>query len=147
MLISLDTRVPNQIVAEALAARTLPPFAGLSEVAGEVPAPGQPGPGVHSRFDFCGNDVAGRRCWIEVKSVTLVEDGVARFPDAVTARGRRHLLELIDLKRQGERTAVIFVVQRADARHVEAHRGTDPAFADALAAAAAGLASSSMHGR
>ena len=72
-----------------------------------------------------------------MKSVTLVEDGVARFPDAVTARGRRHLLELIDLKRQGERTAVIFVVQRPDARHVEAHRGADPAFADALAAAAA----------
>ena len=136
-LVSLDTRVPNQIVAEALTARALPPFAGLTSFAREVPAPFHTGAGVHSRFDFCGQDADGRTCWIEVKSVTLVEDGVARFPDAVTARGRRHLLELIDLQRRGDRAAVFFVVQRSDARWVEAHRGTDPAFADALQQAAA----------
>jgi sugar fermentation stimulation protein A len=61
----------------------------------------------------------------------------ARFPDAVTERGRRHLLELAALAQRGERTAVVFIVQRPDADAVEAHRATDPAFADALAAARA----------
>ena len=124
-------------MAEALTARALPPFAGLTSFAREVPAPSHSGAGVHSRFDFCGQDADGRTCWIEVKSVTLVEDGIARFPDAVTARGRRHLLELIDLQRRGDRAAVVFVVQRPDARWVEAHRGRDPAFADALQQATA----------
>ena len=136
-LISLDTALPNTLVWAALQARQLPPFAALTALQREVSLP-EAGGSVHrSRFDFAGVEPAGRRCWIEVKSVSLVEEGVALFPDAVTARGRRHLLELAARVEQGERAAVVFVVQRPDATHVTAHRTADPAFAATLAQVAA----------
>ena len=136
-LISLDTALPNALVWAALQVRQLPPFAALTALQREVSLP-EAGGGVHrSRFDFAGIEPAGHRCWIEVKSVSLVEEGVALFPDAVTARGRRHLLELAARVEQGERAAVVFVVQRPDATHVAAHRTADPAFAAALAQVAA----------
>ena len=72
-----------------------------------------------------------------VKSVTLVVDGVARFPDAPTSRGVRHLLELQEFARAGGRALVFFVIQREDARAVSANPATDPAFARALASARA----------
>ncbi len=74
----------------------------------------------------------GKRCWLEVKSVTLVEDGRALFPDAPTTRGVRHLEELATLRRSGERVAVGFVVQRSDALRFRPHPTADPAFAAAL---------------
>jgi sugar fermentation stimulation protein A len=72
----------------------------------------------------------------EVKSVTLVEGDRGLFPDAPTARGARHVRELSALARRGEPSAVVFVVQRPDARSVTPNRATDPAFADAMAGAA-----------
>jgi sugar fermentation stimulation protein A len=76
---------------------------------------------------------------VEAKSASLVEEGaegnIARFPDAVTARGRRHVEELAALARAGERAAVVFIVQRPDARELRPQWETDPAFAAALAAA------------
>ncbi len=94
----------------------------------------------HSRADFRLTLSDGSVTWIEVKSASLVVDRIARFPDAVTARGRRHLLELATLAQGGTRTAVVFIVQRPDADALEAHRATDPAFAQALDAAhAAGV--------
>jgi sugar fermentation stimulation protein A len=71
-------------------------------------------------------------CWIEVKSITLVEDGVALFPDAPTTRGRRHLEELADIVGAGERAAAVFVVQRDDPECFSPHPSADPAFAAAL---------------
>ena len=83
--------------------------------------------------------------YLEVKSVTLVEDGRALFPDAVTARGTRHLGELAELARQGTATAVLFVAQRDDVREIEAARSIDPTFTEALAdARRAGV---QVHGR
>jgi sugar fermentation stimulation protein A len=137
VLISLDTALPNALVWDALQSRALPPFAALADLRREVSLPAEVADTVHSRCDFAGQEPTGRRCWIEVKSVSLVEQGVALFPDAVTARGRRHLLELADRVAAGERAAVVFVVQRPDAARVAAHRAADPAFAAALSAAAA----------
>lgn len=134
-LVSVDTRLPNCLVAEALAQRRLLPFAELQQVEAEVRVP-HGRTGVQSRIDFCGQEPAGRRCWIEVKSVTLVEGGTGYFPDAVTARGRRHLLALLECVQRGERAAVVFVVQRPDAVQVAAQRENDPAFAEALDLAA-----------
>jgi sugar fermentation stimulation protein A len=74
-------------------------------------------------------------CYIETKSVTLVVDGVGLFPDAPTERGRRHVLELAEAVESGHRTAVIFVVQRPDAKEFSPHYTADPAFGDALRAA------------
>jgi sugar fermentation stimulation protein A len=74
---------------------------------------------------------------VEVKSVTLVKDKIARFPDAPTLRGRRHVEELRRIVQETpDAAAVLFIVQRPDADAVEPHWGTDPDFGHALAAAA-----------
>ena len=86
-----------------------------------------------SRFDFRVRPRRGRPILVEVKSVTLVEGGVARFPDAPSERATRHVRELAAHARAGGRAAILFVVQRGDACRVEPHRGIDPAFAEALA--------------
>ncbi|HSL84160.1 MAG TPA: DNA/RNA nuclease SfsA, partial [Thermoanaerobaculia bacterium] len=93
-----------------------------------------------SRLDFLlrprDDREGGPPLLLEVKSVTLVEEGVALFPDAVTARGARHVRELAEHVRAGShRAAVLFVVQRPGASRVLAAREIDPAFADALAGA------------
>jgi sugar fermentation stimulation protein A len=72
---------------------------------------------------------------VEVKSVSLVEGGIARFPDAPTARGRRHVSELEAFLREGGRGLVLFIVQRDDARVVTPNSRTDPAFAAAVTSA------------
>ncbi|MGD1992612.1 MAG: DNA/RNA nuclease SfsA [Anaerolineae bacterium] len=128
VLISVDARLPNRLFAEAVSAGRLVPFAGVTAAQAEV-THGE------SRLDFRLTEAAGFR-WVETKSVTLVEDGVARFPDAPTARGRRHLEELRGLVAEGHRAAVVFVVQRPDAAVFAPHVQADPAFAEMLARAA-----------
>ena len=106
VLVSVDARLPNSLFAEALRAGRLDPFRHYEGIRREVRVG-------ESRLDFRLNqrdDV----CWVEVKSVTLVEGGTARFPDAPTARGVRHLRELIGAISRGERAAVVFVIQRSD---------------------------------
>ncbi|MEZ4681147.1 MAG: DNA/RNA nuclease SfsA [Caldilineaceae bacterium] len=138
-LVSLDTRLPNQLVAEGLQQRFFAPLTDYTTFKQEVTLPhGRLGNGksaIRSRIDFQLFDMAGAHCWVEVKSVSLVVDGCARFPDAVTARGRRHVLELAELARQGEPTAVIFIVQRADATLLRPQWETDPDFGEALVTA------------
>ena len=85
-----------------------------------------------SRLDFL-VEVGGRRIYLEVKSVTWVEDRVALFPDGVTARGRRHLEDLAALVGQGHQAWNIFVVQRGDARLFRPAAAVDPAYARRLA--------------
>ena len=135
VLVSVDARLPNPLFAEALAeARsrngryaTLPEFA--------YPAVKREVTYGHSRLDFRLSGPDGV-CWVETKSVTLVEDGLALFPDAPTERGRKHLQTLIDIRQSGKRAAVVFVVQRPDVRRFAPHQKADPAFAAALQDAA-----------
>ena len=88
-----------------------------------------------SRFDFLARRRDGEEILVEVKSVTLVEGGVAYFPDAPTVRGRRHVEELEAHVRAGGAALVFFVLQRDDARVVRARKETDPRFALALKSA------------
>ena len=67
----------------------------------------------HSRLDLCLEGSNGN-CFVEVKNVTLAVDGTAAFPDAVSERGTKHLKELMRLKRQGHRAAIVFVIQSGD---------------------------------
>lgn len=128
--ICIDTLAPNRLVAEALAAGGLPGLPLPSRVRAEVTIP------QGSRLDFV-LEVEGKLLFLEVKSVTWVEDGVALFPDGVTSRGRRHLDHLADLVRQGHQAWNVFVVQRQDARVLRPAAAIDPAYARELASAAA----------
>jgi len=128
-LVCVDTRVPNVLVGKALRMRALPEFAGYSEVRPEF----RQG---HSRFDFRLSG-AGPDLLVEVKSVTLVQEGVGLFPDAPTERGRRHLVELTAAVQAGCRAAVLFVVQRGDAHSFSPNDGTDLTFGTTLRAAVA----------
>jgi sugar fermentation stimulation protein A len=131
--VSVDARNPNPLFAEAFGARRLPAFEDYAHLQAEVTLD-------DSRIDFLLTGPAGR-LWMETKSVTLVEEGVARFPDAPTARGRRHLETLVRALEQGDRAAVLFVVQRPDARAFRPHAAADPDFAQMLRqASAAGVA-------
>jgi len=123
-LVSVDAHLPNGLVAEALAARRLVPFQRYVNFDREVRLG-------DSRLDV---RLRGPRgvCWVEVKSVSLVESGVARFPDAPTARGARHLRELSRAVQQGACAAIVFVVQRADACRFEPHDAADAVFGNAL---------------
>lgn len=122
--VSVDARLPNRLVAEALAAGRLAAFTGYPAIRQEI-ATGD------SRLDFLLTGPGGR-CWLETKSVTLVVEGSALFPDAPTGRGVRHLAELSGLVAAGDRAAVLFVVQRDDAAFFEPHPTADTAFAEAL---------------
>ncbi|MEW5920020.1 MAG: DNA/RNA nuclease SfsA [Bacillota bacterium] len=133
-LVSIDATLPNRLVGKALLAGALEEFAGWSLVRPEFPLGG-------SRWDFLLKSPGGRRLLLEVKSVTLVEGKTALFPDALTARGAKHMRELAEIVRNGEyEAAVMFVVQRDEAILIQAAPQIDPAFAAALAdAVAAGV--------
>lgn len=123
VLVSVDARLPNPLFAEALATGRISGFE-YSSVKPEVSRG-------NSRLDFRlsnANDV----CWVETKSVTLVNEGTALFPDAPTERGRKHLAELMDIVDQGEQAAVVFIVQRPDAQRFSANWQADPEFAKTL---------------
>lgn len=128
--VCVDTLVPNRLVAELLKGGRLPGIPPVLGVRREVTLP-------HGgRLDFAA-DLGDRRLFVEVKSVTWVEEGVALFPDGVTSRGRRHLEELASLAAQGQEAWQIFVVQRQDARLFRPAAQVDPAYARELARAAA----------
>ena len=114
----------NRLVGDALANRALPGFSGYTDFSSEVKVG-------RSRFDFQLNFPDGPM-WVEVKSVSLVEQAVGKFPDAPTERGRRHVEELIELKRKGNRTAVVFVSQRSDTRTITSNDVIDPEFGKRL---------------
>jgi len=123
--VSVDARLPNDLVAEALTLGKLLPLSSYPTVRREV------GYG-RSRLDFLLEAPDRLACLLEVKSVTLVVDGLACFPDAVTLRGRRHLEELAAAVQAGYRAAVLFCVQRDDATGMRPHDESDPDFAQTL---------------
>ena len=117
-LSSADARLPNKLVAEAFAQGRLPQFAGYATVRPESTFG-------ESRLDFLLEGAEGS-CYVETKSVTLVEDRLGLFPDAPTLRGVKHLRSLMGAMDAGHRAAVIFVIQRADAEAFAPHDEADP---------------------
>lgn len=126
LLINLDSQAPNRVTEEALLAGWPPP--GREQPARLVRREVVCG---DSRFDFY-LEGPGYRGYLEVKGVTLEEDGEVAFPDAPTLRGVRHLRELGELARRGWYAGVLFVVQMERADRFYPNRRTHPAFAEAL---------------
>jgi sugar fermentation stimulation protein A len=125
-LVSIDSTLPNDLIEQALAASLLDELDGWTLVRREVTVGG-------SRFDYLLTSADGRQMALEVKSVTLVKEKTGLFPDAVTARGTRHVRELTDLCRQeGWEAGILFVGQRQDMERIRAAAEIDPAFAQAL---------------
>jgi sugar fermentation stimulation protein A len=120
----LHTHETNRAAQYLLENDLIPPLRGSRIVRAEV-ARGK------SRFDFL-LERDGRDVYLEVKSCTLFGNGIAMFPDAVTTRGRRHLLELADMSRQGTRSAVLFLVHTPDVRWFMPDYHTDIDFSRTL---------------
>ncbi|MEM3640940.1 MAG: DNA/RNA nuclease SfsA [Candidatus Bathyarchaeia archaeon] len=127
-IVSVDSRLPNKLVFEALKNKDLPEFPEYSVIKPEHLYG-------HTRFDFLLSDNA-ESCLLEVKSCTLVKDGIAMFPDAPTKRGVRHVLELAKAKNEGYRACILFIIQRADAYMFKPNDEIDLAFGKALRQAA-----------
>jgi len=127
--VCVNTARANAVVREALERGRIPALAGSDGIRAEVAY------GERSRADFLLEGPEGRT-WVEVKSVTLAANRVARFPDAVTARGLRHLEELSARVAEGDRAAMLFLVARGDCRLFEPAADIDPAYAEGLRAAA-----------
>lgn len=130
--IGVDTGMPNRVVAEAARRDLLPGLAGLREVRTEVKYGSE-----NSRIDVLAEDREGRHVFIEVKNTTLREGEWGCFPDAVTARGTKHLRELQAMVQEGHRAAIVFFVHRMDVSAFDVAREIDPAYAAELSRASA----------
>jgi sugar fermentation stimulation protein A len=123
-LCSADARLPNQLLAEAIQAGGMAEFSGYTGIKREVTYGA-------SRLDLLLEN-GDLPCFVETKSVTLVEDGRALFPDAPTLRGVKHLNSLVHARAEGYRAAVVFVIQRDDAREFAPHDLADPLLGETL---------------
>lgn len=121
--VGINTLVPNRLVARAARLGLPPLFTGVREVRPEVKVSD------HSRLDLLVQRQDGP-LYLEVKNVTLVQQGQARFPDARTTRGARHLEELMRLAAQGAGAAMVYLVQRGDAGSFAPADDIDPHYAE-----------------
>lgn len=124
--VGVNTALTNHLVREALEDGVIEEFGRPEKIRAEVKT------SANTRLDFmleCG----GSTIYMEVKNCSLAEDGRAMFPDAVTARGTKHLLELEALRREGHGAAVLFCVQRGDADCFFPATHIDPLYGETLA--------------
>jgi len=122
LLINMDSQAPNKVVGEWLLEKE--PFGKVKLLKPECTYGS-------SRFDFY-LETEAEKIFIEVKGVTLEEDGIVRFPDAPTERGIKHLEELRACVEAGYKAVVIFVVQMEGMQHFEPNDKTHPQFGEAL---------------
>ncbi|MBS6397300.1 MAG: DNA/RNA nuclease SfsA [Clostridiales bacterium] len=121
-VVNMDSQIPNHVAQEWVRAGHLFPD----------PVKIRPETGYgSSRFDLY-LEAGERKMYLEVKGVTLLEDGAARFPDAPTERGVKHVEELIRCREAGYEAGILFVIQMKGARYLEPNDRTHPAFGEAL---------------
>jgi len=126
-LIGINTLIPNKLVLSSIAHGLVPELSGYTQFKPEIKTSD------HTRLDILLTRDNAEQCFVEVKNCTLVEDGIARFPDAVTTRGQKHLFELERLVEEGHRGVIFFLIQRMDATAFMPAADIDPVYADALA--------------
>jgi sugar fermentation stimulation protein A len=122
-LVGVNTGHPNTIMAAAIAAGAIPELRGYGSVRREVRY------GRNSRVDFLLEQEGKPSCFVEVKNVHLMRtSGLAEFPDAVTARGARHLDELATMVTLGCRAVMVFLIQIGSASRLALARDIDPRY-------------------
>lgn len=124
-LISIDSQIPNKVVMEALQNKKIEKLIRYNNILKEKTFE-------NSRFDFKLSNDNGEEYYLEVKGVTLEEDGHAMFPDAPTERGRKHLLELIEVKKSGRGAGVLFLLQMNNMKDFAPNDERDNEFGKAL---------------
>ncbi len=122
LLINMDSQIPNGVTEEWLKKGKL--FSKNAVIRREVTFN-------KSRFDFYIED-ADRKIFLEVKGCTLEADGIARFPDAPTERGVKHIKELCDCLKEGYEAYILFVIQMKGVKYFEPNDITHKAFGEAL---------------
>ncbi len=125
-LVGVNTSRPNYLVKTAIENGIITELQGYEQLRMEVKY------GVNSRIDLHLASPHLPDCYVEVKNVTLCEDNILKFPDAVTTRGLKHLAELASVAAQGQRAVMLFLAQRADGTHFAPAADIDPAYAAAL---------------
>jgi sugar fermentation stimulation protein A len=125
-LVGVNTLTPNRLVKRALARDVVAELAGFETIRSEVRF------GDNSRVDLLLTGPGNRRCFVEIKNCTLVVDGTAMFPDAVTARGLKHLKELARQVDAQTRSVIFFFIQRMDAEEFRPAEAIDPAYGEGL---------------
>ena len=122
--IGINTMTPNLLVYKAMINNEIDKLAGYIAIKREVKFG-------DSRFDIYAENPK-EKCFIEVKNVSMKDGDFARFPDAVTTRGRKHLNTLIKVKEQGMRAVMVYVIQRMDVRKFGTADNIDPEYSKAL---------------
>lgn len=123
--VGINTMRTNALVAEAIAGGQITEFQDMDSIETEIKT------SASTRLDLRLTK-GTRTIYMEVKNCSLVEDGWAMFPDAVTTRGTKHLLELADLVEQGHEGVIFFCIQRMDADHFRPATHIDPVYAETL---------------
>lgn len=125
--ICVNTIRANQLVEEALLNNVVTPLAGFSSLKREVKYGNE-----NSKIDFLLTYLDKPDTYVEVKNVTLLEQGKGYFPDAVSTRGQKHLRELIEMAQQGKRAVLLFAVLHSGIESVQAAAHIDPQYAQLL---------------
>ncbi|HCX73082.1 MAG TPA: DNA/RNA nuclease SfsA [Candidatus Cloacimonas sp.] len=123
--IGVNTYLANQIVAEAISKAEIKELIGYTNLTREVKY------GQNSRIDILLENEE-EKCYVEVKNVTLVEAGNYLFPDAPTQRGQKHLHELMQMKKQGHRAVMFYLIQRQDGKIFAPASHIDPEYSKLL---------------
>lgn len=127
ILVGINTGLANRLAREGVETGVVSELQGYASIRPEVRYGRE-----NSRIDLLLESTDGRHCYVEVKNVTLAERGRALFPDAVTARGSKHLRELAEMARQGHRAVIFYCVQRADAETMAPADRIDPEYGRTL---------------
>ena len=121
-IVGVNTLIPNRLVSESIETGLIPDLIGYDNIKREVKT------SENTRLDILLSSEDGARCYIEIKNCTLVKNRVAYFPDAVTSRGLKHLVELSALVSKGFRCVIFYVIQRMDAKTFQPADHIDPAY-------------------
>ena len=125
-MIGINTLLPNKLVKQSIENGLIQELSGYSRVKAEVKT------STHTRLDLLLENEDSQKCYVEIKNCTLVEEGMAMFPDAVTTRGQKHLEELEHLVSLGHRGVIFYLIQRMDARAFKPADMIDKVYAQKL---------------